>query len=100
MPFLRVLILAFALVHATGLSDALDVACAGECAEDDCDDGGCPPLCATCQCARCPAGVPIGIGGVDAPKPELVLAIFPDTERAPSSPDPGEILRVPILLLV
>jgi hypothetical protein len=101
VPFVRVLVLAFALALATGLSDALEVACADECAGQDCDDGSCPPLCATCQCVRCPAAVAVTTLAVEPPLPEMVATAFHHhAERVPSMPDPGEILHVPIARLV
>jgi hypothetical protein len=99
VPFLRVLVLAFALAHASGLSDALEVACGDACAEQDCDDG-CPPMCPTCQCAPCPTAVTVAATAFPARRPDPVPAPFLDIDRVPSIPDPGEILRVPISRLV
>jgi hypothetical protein len=102
VPFLRVLVLAFALMHATGLSDALEVACVDECADAaDCDDEGCPPICPTCECAPCPPGIPmqarVEAVAVEATPMEATFASIADVA---SSPDPREILHVPIALRV
>jgi len=99
VPLLRVLVLAFALAHATGLSDALEAACADECTEKDCD-GACPPLCPACHCVRCPIGIALPAIALDVPRSQQMPTRVVDTERVPSSPDPREILHVPIALRV
>lgn len=102
MPFLRVLVLAFALLQATGLSDAMEATCAEDCADgDDCGDEGCAPICPSCHCAPCPAGVatPV-VAAVLPPRTAPTVAAFHDVDDAVSTPDPREILRVPITLHV
>jgi len=98
VPLLRVLVLALALAQATGLADAvLRSACEECCDEDDCDDRG-VPQCPSCQCtSRCPAGVPVTAMVVEPPATGAAPAEFADRSRAPSSPDPREILHVPRL---
>lgn len=101
MPVLRILVLAFALAHASGLTDAMKAACTDECDEGTGCGDGCAPLCATCQCARCPTVVaPEVTATAPALRPPPIRAGYADVERAVSNPDPREILRVPIALRV
>jgi hypothetical protein len=102
VPVVRVLVLALALLHATGVSDAFEVACEDTCAEgEDCGDEGCAPICPTCQCAPCPAGVAIQAPGVVAPvQQHPTTAAFHEVDDAIGGPDPREILHVPISLRV
>lgn len=102
MPWLRILVLAFALLHATGVSDAMEVNCDESCEDgDDCGDEGCAPICPTCACAPCPAGMALAPGTSLVPaRMHPTLATFHVVERAVPSPDPHEILRVPIALHV
>jgi hypothetical protein len=95
VPWLRILVLAFALAHATGLSDLIEVACDDDCAEQSCDDG-CPPICPTCHCVRCPTGITSSSGADLSPRPPPVSLSSHRSERTPASPEPSEILRVPI----
>ena len=97
MIVLRVVVLAFALVHAVGLSDAMEVACdeAGDCAEEDCEDG-CPPICPSCHCARCPVSVAPEAAALDLPGAPPRAAAFPEIAAGVAGPDPREILHVPI----
>jgi hypothetical protein len=100
VPLLRILVLAIALAHATGLTDLMiEAACGADCDEPDCR-GSCPPACPTCHCApRCPVGVTKDIVVLAPATPAPVTISFRDAEAAPSSPDPREILHVPIDLL-
>lgn len=104
MTWVRLLVLLFALAHATGLSDAVAVACGDDCEEaevaageggDGCDEG-CPPICAACSCARCPvASATVAV--VTAPVPPApARATFVEAAQMPTSRDVDEILRVPI----
>lgn len=99
VPWLRVLVLAMALLHATGLTDAMEVACDESCADgEDCGDEGCAPICPTCQCAPCPTGIPLADGAAVFPaRVDPTMATFQVVERVVPNPDPLEILRVPIL---
>lgn len=101
MAFVRILVLAIALVHAMGIADALELPCAEECADgDDCGDD-CAPTCPTCQCTRAPAGVAAVAESAAFPlRGPPVAAGFRDVDRVVSSPDPREILHVPIARLV
>jgi hypothetical protein len=102
VPLVRVLVLVFALLHATGLSDAMEAACAEDCADgDDCGDEGCAPICPTCHCAPCPAGVATSAMAAVLPVPTApTVAAFHDVDDVVNSPDPREILHVPITLRV
>jgi len=100
VPLLRILVLAFALAHASGLSDALELACPEVCDDGDCEDGACPPLCPSCHGVRCPAGVATAVVTVEPNRPPPAAAGFAEVVGAVSSPDPREILRVPIALPV
>lgn len=93
---MRLLLLVLVLVNTSGLASAVEVACGDDCAGEPCDDGDCPPVCASCACARLPlataaapateaAQVPVGL---------RTLSFAPQAE--PSAPEPQEILRVPI----
>jgi hypothetical protein len=95
VPFLRVLVLAFAIANASGLMDVMLASdCGAECAETDCDEG-CPPVCPTCHCVvRSPLAVTAT--PVCGEPPRIArLAPFAEGERDPTSPDPREILHVP-----
>lgn len=97
MPFLRVLVLAFALAHATGVLDALAVPCVEECDDRGACDEACTPMCATCQCGRCPTAVTADPTAEPPPfGPPPILVALVDLDQALASPDPREILRVPI----
>lgn len=99
MPWLRalrVLVLVCAFAHASGLSDALTVACGDDCAERDCD-AGCPPICPTCHCAPCPVAITAAGVAIALAAPPARVPAPPAATDAPSGPDPGEILRVPIV---
>jgi hypothetical protein len=101
VPLLRVLVLALALGQAIGISDFVDVACAEDCGEQDCDDGACPPICPSCHCAtRLPVQVASSAASIDPPRPSASSAIFLAPDDAPPSPDPWEILHVPIAHIV
>lgn len=97
MSWLRFVILLLAFAHATGLQDIVEVACDQSCEEGEagCDEG-CPPICASCHCARCPvASAPVA--GVTAPvMPAVARLAFAEGERMPASRNVDEILRVPI----
>lgn len=94
-PLLRILVLAFVLLHAGGLTSALEAACADDCAETDCDDG-CPPLCPSCHCARGPVALAAAPPVPVAEPPRNLAAVIGLAQREPASPEPGEILHVPI----
>ena len=101
MPLIRILVLAFALAHATGVLDAFEAACAEDCDEGDRCADGCAPMCATCQCTRCPTVAPVeAVAMTPAVRAPARAAAFADVERAVASPDPREILHVPIALRV
>jgi hypothetical protein len=95
VPFLRVLVLAFAIANASGLMDVmLATECGVECAEADCDDG-CPPICPTCHCVvRSPVAVTTTPACAEPPRVGRE-APFADGDRDPVCPDPREILHVP-----
>jgi hypothetical protein len=106
VTWLRLLVLLFAFAHATGLSDAVEVAFGDDCEEeaaagegaDGCDDG-CPPICASCSCARCPvASASVAVVVIDPVLPAPARATFVEAGQMPSSRDVDEILRVPISL--
>ena len=103
VPLLRALVLAVVLGHATGLAGALERLCAGDCADDcgerdrGCDDGTCPPVCASCQCARAPTMIATVPAAIVAPLPIAVRATHGADAAPPASPDPREILHVPIV---
>jgi hypothetical protein len=96
VPWLRILVLAFALLHATGASDAIEAVCGDACKEDCGDDEGCPPLCVTCHAAHCPSGVVAARVAIEPPPPRTTAATFEATDDAAPSPDPRDILHVPI----
>lgn len=96
MPWLRVLVLAFAFAHATGLSDAIEVACDEACEEEGACDDGCPPICASCSCARCPVATAVTSTVMAPVRPPLARVVFADVAGMPASPDRLGILRVPI----
>ncbi|MBK9037411.1 MAG: hypothetical protein IPL61_40240 [Myxococcales bacterium] len=96
MPLLRLLLVVLALVNLGGLASAVEASCDGACADEPCDDGACPPLCASCACARLPIAASTAPATAVAPPPiDLRTLTFP-TESEPSAPEPQEILRVPI----
>jgi len=99
VPLVRILVLAIALAHASGVADlVLEVACEEACEEGDCED--CPPACPTCHCpTRCPVGVASEAVHVVAPEPRVTRPVLADRDRVPATPDPNEILRVPIARL-
>jgi hypothetical protein len=105
VTWLRLLVLLFALAHATGLSDVVEVACGEDCEEevaageggDGCDDG-CPPICASCSCARCPVASAEVAVVTEPVLPAPARATFVEAGRMPPSRDVDEILRVPIPL--
>ena len=97
MPLLRILALAFALAHATGLTEAvMRTVCDEACEDADCKDG-CPPLCPQCHCSA-RSLTAVRAEAVAAPPPPTVARLDAPTrsDRLPPSADPGEILRVPI----
>ncbi|MBK7076044.1 MAG: hypothetical protein IPH44_27490 [Myxococcales bacterium] len=96
MPLVRLLLVVLALVSASGLSEAIEVACGDACVGEPCDDGDCPPVCPGCACARLPVAVTTTPTPVAAAPPidQRVLTFAPESE--PSTPEPQEILRVPI----
>jgi len=98
VPVLRILVLAFVLAHAAGVTDALEAAC-DECGERDCDDGACPPLCPACHATHCPAGIVTAVAVAPANPARPTQGRFAEVARAAANPDPREILRVPIALL-
>ena len=82
---------------ATGDRSAEASACSQQCPDDD-SSGKCPPDCATCVCcphlrmmAVCTDMKPMLPSG-SSEVPERLLAV-------PQSPEPGEILHVPIIPL-
>lgn len=99
VPVLRILALVVALTNMVGLADiVLSDACEEMCKDDGCGKD-CPPGMA-CHC-HCPSAVPSGgtvqlVGTIDLP--ELVEACS-DEQQAHASPDPREILRVPIAVV-
>lgn len=104
MSWLRLLVLLFALAHATGLSDAVEVACGDDCEEQAaaggeeagaCDDG-CPPICAACSCARCPVASAAVAVIAEPVAPPAARVSFVEADRMPPSRDVDEILRPPI----
>jgi len=97
VPWLRVLVLAFALVHATGVTErVLETVCGDDCEERDCR-GACPPVCPTCHClARAPASLAAPVAVLAAPPRRLLRVAPASVGDAPASPDPREILHVPI----
>ena len=95
----RALILVLAFGQAIGVSDFVDMACAEDCGDQDCDDGACPPICPSCHCVTRLAANAVGaIATLGRPLTWASSAAFFDTDDAPPSPDPTEILRVPIVL--
>lgn len=96
VPLLRILALVVALTNMVGLADiVLSDACEEMCKDDGCDKD-CPPGMA-CHCHSASAVPSVGtvqlVGTIDTP--ELVEACS-DEQQAHASPDPREILRVPI----
>ena len=93
----RILIFALALTHAVGLADlVVDDACGVSCSDDGCGDDCLPGD--ACRC-HCPSTMPLLGSSVQAAtklNPPLDLAPLAADERIHVSPDPREILRVPI----
>ena len=104
MPLLRILVLVCAVAFATGALDALEVACTDDCADaggagdtHGCADG-CTPLCPGCPGARAPGAVTPTIMVAPAHEPPPRIDHLAHRERIVRSPDPREILHVPIAL--
>jgi len=94
-------VLALALGRAIGISDFVDMACAEDCSEQDCGDGGCPPICPSCHCVtRLPIQATSPVAGIAPPPPPASIAVFFAPGDVPPSPDPREILHVPIAHIV
>lgn len=100
----RALLLALALLQATGVLDVVRrAACEQECRRDGCD-GPCTP---DDDCPQCPchgvgsANLAASIAGnVTVARVRYATRIrFVATEQSPSNPDPREILHVPRLAL-
>lgn len=97
MSFARVAVVVLALTHVVGVADlVLDDGC-----EEVCDDDGCGTDCLpglACRC-HCPSAVPL-LGS--SPQTIAKLATLRSTvpfsaeQRMHESPDPREILHVPI----
>ena len=81
---------------ADGIIDCEDLCPLGLDPGEPCDDGDCPPVCPGCACARLPVAVTTTPTPVAAAPPidQRVLTFAPESE--PSTPEPQEILRVPI----
>ena len=83
---------------ATGEAPGFEAAaCSQRCPDDD-SRGNCPPDCATCVC--CPHLQAMVVSS--DMKPLLPIGSSEVAERmlaVPQSPEPGEILHVPIVLL-
>lgn len=96
VPVLRILALVVALTNMVGLADiVLSDACEEMCKDDGCDKD-CPPGMA-CHCHSASAVPSVGtvqlVGTIDTPE---LLEACSDEQQAHASPDPREILRVPI----
>jgi hypothetical protein len=98
VPLLRILVLALALAQATGLTQVLEVACDDVCADEDGDEG-CPPVCVSCKCAPSTVGIATAPATVSTPMELAPPTVFARVGIGAPSPDPREILRVPIALL-
>jgi hypothetical protein len=97
VSWLRLLVLLFAFAHATGLPDVVEVACDDSCEEGEagCEEG-CPPICVSCHCARCPVASAPPSAAMDPLRRAADRLMFAESERMPASRHVDEILRVPI----
>jgi len=93
---LRILVLALAFAQATGISDYLEATCGDDCAEQDCDGGACPPICPSCHCAMRPPATAAASSGMLPLRVSTPIELVSTIDEVPASPDPHEILRVPI----
>ena len=96
MAVARILVFAFALIHAVGLADlVMEDGCEEQCTTDDCGKDCLPG--AACRC-HCPSAMPAlgaiakAVSTVATPREASVLC---DEQRMHASPDPREILHVP-----
>jgi hypothetical protein len=100
VTFPRGLLLALALLQATGLAEVMRRAiCEQECERDGCDDdctpGDDPPAC-PCHCPSAPTALPplMAVATI-APPTQSASVTFLAIDQLHASPDPREILHVP-----
>jgi hypothetical protein len=97
VSFARIAVFVLALTHVVGLADlVLDDGCEEVCSDDGCGTDCLPGI--ACRC-HCPSGLPLL-----SSSPQAVAKLATSRSTVPSSveqrmhesPDPREILRVPI----
>jgi hypothetical protein len=88
------------LGQAVGLSLFVgEDACAADC-EDDVQGKNCPPICPTCACSvRSAPTVPPLTTGLLPPASVTTMSAIAAVDTVPPSPEPREILHVPIAVL-
>jgi hypothetical protein len=95
----RALLLALALLQATGMAEVMRrQACEAECRNDGCDDNCTPgsdsPLC-PCHCPSLQTHVPALVAAVTIVPATQVAPLFDGDGGLHESPDPREITHVP-----
>jgi hypothetical protein len=95
--FLCLVLLALALVQASGLEFSTDTdQCANRCQGEE-SDGQCPPDCSWCAC--CAGARPILIAEIAAAGiPERCGSVAVEPVPCQTMPDPREIVHVPLFL--
>jgi hypothetical protein len=94
------LMLSLVLGQAAGLDRVLgEDACAQDC-PDDAQGRKCPPLCPNCACSVQPAPILPGSALAVVLLPTRSAIVFSEAYRRPATPEPREILHVPIAFLV
>ena len=94
------LMLSLVLGQAVGLDWVLgEDACAQDC-PDDAEGRKCPPVCPNCACSLRPAPLLPSSAPVVVLLPTRSPIVFAEAYRRPTTPEPREILHVPIAFLV
>ena len=95
----QLLMLFLVLGQALGLDwVAAEDACQESC-DDDTDGRHCPPSCPSCTCSLRSAPAVPPTAPVIVALPTTSTVSVPETERIPGTPEPREIMHVPIALL-
>lgn len=99
MAIPRALLLVLAMLHATGMTEAMRrQACEAECRNDGCDDDCMPgndsPSC-PCHCPGLQTQVPPAVAAITLAPATQATPPFDSDDGLHQSPDPREISHVP-----